>query len=89
MKAIGIRNRCRIFEIPNNVEYITALPRMNLYMDYSARIYGIYLRYVSEKDIHVYSIDECFIDMTPYLKLYNKKTKRVCSNAYGCGNGRN
>lgn len=75
MKAIGIRNRCRIFEIPNNVEYITALPRMNLYMDYSARIYGIYLRYVSEKDIHVYSIDECFIDMTPYLKLYNKKPK--------------
>ena len=75
MKAIGIRNRCRIFEIPTNVEYITALPRMNLYMDYSARIYEIYLRYVSEKDIHVYSIDECFIDITPYLRLYNKKPK--------------
>lgn len=75
MKNMGIKNRCRIFEIPNNVEYITALPRMNLYMDYSARIYEIYLRYVSEKDIHVYSIDECFIDMTPYLRLYNKKPK--------------
>lgn len=48
---------------------------MNLYMDYSARIYEIYLRYVSEKDIHVYSIDECFIDITSYLKLYNKKPK--------------
>lgn len=75
MKNMGIKNRCRIFEIPNNVEYITALPRMNLYMDYSARIYEIYLRYVSEKDIHVYSIDECFIDMTPYMRLYNKKPK--------------
>ena len=75
MKAIGIRNRCRIFEIPKEVEYITALPRMNLYMDYSAKIYEIYLRYVSEKDIHVYSIDECFIDMTSYLRLYNKKPK--------------
>lgn len=75
MKNMGIKNRCRIFEIPDNVEYITALPRMNLYMDYSARIYEIYLRYVSEKDVHVYSIDECFIDMTPYLKLYKKKPK--------------
>ena len=75
MKNMGIRNRCRIFEIPKEVEYITALPKMNLYMDYSARIYEIYLRYVSEKDIHVYSIDECFIDITPYLKLYNKKPK--------------
>ena len=75
MKTMGIKNRCRIFEIPKDVEYITALPRMNLYMDYSARIYEIYLRYVSENDIHVYSIDECFIDITPYLKLYNKKPK--------------
>ncbi len=75
MKAMGIKNRCRIFEIPNDVEYITALPRMNLYMDYSAKIYEIYLRYVSKKDIHVYSIDECFIDITPYLKLYGKKPK--------------
>lgn len=75
MKAMGIKNRCRIFEIPKEVEYITALPRMNLYMDYSAKIYEIYLRYVSENDIHVYSIDECFIDITPYLHLYNKKPK--------------
>lgn len=75
MKAMGIKNRCRIFEIPSHVEYIVALPRMNLYMDYSAKIYEIYLRYVSSKDIHVYSIDECFIDMTSYLNLYHKKPK--------------
>lgn len=76
MKERGIKNRCRIFEIPQNFDYITALPRMNTYMDYSARIYEIYLRYVSEEDIHVYSIDECFIDATPYLKLYHTKPKQ-------------
>ncbi len=70
MKALGIRNRCRIHEIPENIEYITAMPRMQLYIDYSAKIYGIYLRYVSKEDIHVYSVDECFIDVTNYLSLY-------------------
>lgn len=71
MKALGIRNRCRIFEIPPGISYIKAMPRMRHYMEVSARIYGIYLRYVSPDDIHPYSIDECFIDATPYLKLYN------------------
>lgn len=75
MKDMGIKNRCRLFEIPQGVDYIIAKPRMNLYMDYSVRIYKIYLRYVSSQDIHVYSIDECFIDITPYLKLYQKKPK--------------
>lgn len=71
MKKLGVRNRCRIHEIPAGIEYITAMPRMQLYMDYSARIYGIYLRYVAGEDIHVYSVDECFLDVTPYLDLYH------------------
>jgi DNA polymerase V len=50
------------------IDYIVAPPRMALYMDYSARIYSIYLKYVSAEDIHVYSIDEVFIDLTHYLK---------------------
>ena len=75
MKKLGIKNRCRIFEIPKNIEYITALPRMKLYMDMSAKIYSIYLKYVSADDIHVYSIDECFIDITHYLNTYNKTAK--------------
>lgn len=79
MKKIGIKNRCRIFEIPENVEFITALPRMKLYMQKSAQIYEIYLRYVSPDDIHVYSIDECFIDATSYLKTYNKTPKEFAS----------
>lgn len=71
MKALGIRNRCRVFEIPPHIEFIMAQPRMKLYMQRSAEIYSIYLRYISAEDIHVYSIDECFIDVTPYLKLYD------------------
>ena len=77
MKALGIKNRCRIHEIPDCVKYITAMPRMQLYMDYSAKIYGIYLRYVSKEDIHVYSVDECFIDVTNYLQLYHLTAKEM------------
>lgn len=70
MKAAGVKNRCRLYEIPAGLDYITAQPRMNTYMEVSAEIYGIYLHYVSQEDIHPYSIDECFIDATPYLELY-------------------
>lgn len=77
MKALGIQNRCRIFEIPKNVEYITALPRMKRYMEYSADIYSVYLRYVAKEDILVYSIDECFFDITPYLYMYGKEAREV------------
>ena len=71
MKKLGVRNRCRLFEIPKNLKYITALPRMRLYMDKAAEIYRNYLKFFAPEDIHVYSIDECFIDITKYLKLYN------------------
>ena len=81
LKAYGLSGRSRLFEVVQKarevaaltgkkLEYITAVPRMALYMEYSARIYGIYLRYFSRYDIHVYSIDEVFIDATPYLALY-------------------
>ena len=52
------------------VDYLVAPPRMQLYVDYSTRIYDIYLRYISAEDIHVYSIDEVFIDATTYLDTY-------------------
>ena len=77
MKALGIRNRCRVFEIPKNVEYIMAEPRMKRYIDYAADIYGIYLSYVSKDDIHVYSIDEAFLDVTRYLALYRKSAREL------------
>ena len=77
MKKLGVKNRCRINEIPPKIKYITAPPRMQLYINYSAKIYSIYLRYISKEDIHVYSIDECFIDVTDYLTLYNVTAKEM------------
>lgn len=67
MKALGVRNRCRVFEIPPNIDYIMATPRMALYIEYSARVYSVYLKYVAPEDIHPYSIDEVFMDITDYL----------------------
>ena len=79
MKELGIRNRCRLFEIPPGISYITAPPQMRRYMEVSADIYSIYLRYVSPDDMHVYSIDECFIDVTPYLGLYRMSAQEFAT----------
>lgn len=77
MKALGIKNRCRLNEIPKAVSYIVAEPRMQLYIDYAARIYGVYLEYISKEDIHVYSIDEAFFDVTDYLSLYGMTAAKL------------
>ena len=77
MKALGVKNRCRIFEIPKGISYITASPRMQKYIDYSAEIYYIYLQYISKDDIHVYSIDEAFMDVTDYLPLYGLTARQL------------
>lgn len=71
IKAAGVTGRPRLFQIPKNVPYRAVRPRMRRYMEVSAHIYSIYLRYIAREDIHVYSIDECFIDVTPYLALYH------------------
>lgn len=76
MKALGLSSRCRVFEIPAGVNYVMAKPRMQRYMEVSADIYSIYLRYVSPEDVHAYSIDECFIDATPYLALYRMSARQ-------------
>ncbi len=77
MKALGIKNRCRVFEIPKNIEYITAMPQMRKYMKVSAEIYSVYLDYISPDDIYVYSIDECFIDVTDYCRFYQKTPREI------------
>ena len=82
LKDYGIGGRPRLFEVVQKVaqinrgrkvplEYIVATPRMALYMQVSSRIYSIYLKYVAPEDIHVYSIDEVFIDATDYLVTYS------------------
>ena len=63
---------------PNlELSYIAAPPRMRKYMEYSTKIYSIYLKYISPEDIHVYSIDEVFIDLTQYVKLYKCTAKEL------------
>lgn len=86
MKMLGVKNRCRIFEIPQTIKYIVAMPRMKKYIEYSANIYEIYLKYFSKEDIHIYSIDEAFMDVTKYLKLYKMTpldlANKIIKNVY-------
>lgn len=77
MKTLGIKNRCRLSDIPRNVKYIIAPPRMQLYIDYAADIYAIYLNYFAPEDIHVYSIDESFLDVTGYLGTFHMTPKQL------------
>ncbi|MBQ7537851.1 MAG: DNA methylase, partial [Treponema sp.] len=90
LKAYGLSGRSRLFEVEakareikrqtgKELEYITAPPRMALYIQYSARIYKIYLKYFSPEDIHVYSIDEVFIDATSYLSLYKTNARDLAA----------
>ncbi len=75
MKKLGVKNRCRLWMVPKDIDYICAKPRMKKYIEYAANIYSLYLKYIDKNDIHVYSIDECILDVTDYLKLYNIKAK--------------
>ena len=93
LKKYGIPGRARLFEVVQKVKqvnrsrktgepelsYIAAPPRMALYVEYSTRIYDIYLKYVAPEDIHVYSIDEVFIDLTGYLTNYQMGAKELIS----------
>ena len=62
-----------------SLSYIVAPPRMALYVDYSTRVYRTYLKHVASEDIHVYSIDEVFIDVTNYLKLYHLTPRQMAT----------
>ncbi len=72
LKALGLKSRGRLYEIPKNVKYFIAKPRMSLYIKKSTEVINVYLKYVAKSDIHIYSIDECFLDVTDYLKMYKK-----------------
>ena len=71
LKTLGIPGRARLYEVKQKAkDFIIARPRMAYYISYSTRIYNIYLKYIAEEDMHVYSIDEVFMDAMPYLKTY-------------------
>ena len=87
LKAIGVPSRPRLFEakqairqyeaaMRTKVSYLIAVPRMAEYERVSALIYSIFLRYAAPEDIHVYSIDESFIDCTPYLHFYLEEAQK-------------
>jgi len=88
LKAYGIPGRARLFEVNQKVrevkrktgkelDFIIAKPQMARYVEYSTRVFNVYLKYVSAEDIHPYSIDECFLDLTRYLKLYKKSAREL------------
>lgn len=92
LKAFGIPGRARLFEVVERVRtlnaergeaeqitYITAPPRMALYLSYSTRIYEVYLKYIAPEDIHVYSIDEVMIDATHYLNTYGMTPRELAA----------
>jgi len=84
LKKYGIPGRARLFEVVQaakklHLQYIAAKPRMALYLEYSTRIYDIYLRFIAPEDIHVYSIDEVFMDVTHYLDTYGMNAKELAS----------
>ena len=95
MKKLGLPGRCRLFEVVQKaeqyrrrtgrkLEYVVAPPRMQLYVDTSAKIYEqVYLKYVDAGDIHVYSVDEVFIDLAPYLSLYGVPARELVRRIVG------
>lgn len=94
LKAYGIPGRPRLFEVVQAVkrlnrerkldlQYIVAAPRMARYLEVSAQIYNIYLQYIAPEDIHVYSVDEVFIDATNYLDTYKKTARELAMTMIG------
>lgn len=70
LKTKGVPSRLRIFEIPKNLDVIYAKPRMQRYLEYAAKVAEVYMEFISEDDLYIYSIDEAFLDVTSYLKYY-------------------
>lgn len=79
-KKYNIPNVCRIRDLPEVPNLIYATPRMAYYITMSARVVSIFLDYVGEDDLHVYSIDESFLYLTPYLSLYNCSAEEICAS---------
>ena len=70
LRSKGVNSRSRVFELPKNIKIIFVKPRMRLYETYSEKVREIFKSFISEEDIHIYSIDEVFMDVTDYLKYY-------------------
>ena len=71
LKKLGVPSRGRAYNLPQDINIIKAPPRMSLYIKKSKEVLGVYLEFVAKEDMHVYSIDEVFLDVTDYLRMYN------------------
>lgn len=78
-KKLNVSNVCRGFDVPKHPELVIAPPRMKLYMTYHKKILAIFRRYMADEDIHVYSIDEQFGDLTKSYHLFGTSPEEVCS----------
>lgn len=76
LKSLGVPSRLRVFDLPPIENIIYAKPRMSRYLEVQSQAISIFLSFVGEDDLHIYSVDECFLDVTKYLK-YHK------TDAYG------
>ena len=79
LKKRGVPSRLRIKDLPRGYDYIYAIPRMERYIEKSAEVVSIMMEFAAEEDIHVYSIDEAFIDLTSYLSYYKKTPLQLVS----------
>jgi DNA polymerase V len=77
LKLRGVKGVCRVYELPDDPSIIFAKPRMSKYLEYSTKILEIYLKYVSFEDMHIYSVDEVFLDLTSYLSYYQKTEEEI------------
>ncbi len=86
MKSLGVASRSRIYEIPSNIKYEIVPPRMSLYVKYSKAVIEIFQEFVSKEDLHIYSVDESFLDVTNYLKMYHMSdyelAKKIMNTIY-------
>ena len=79
LKKQGVPSRCRIKELPKKFKYIYAVPRMERYLEKSADVISVLYHFVAEEDVHVYSVDEAFVDLTSYLRYYKKTPLQMVS----------
>lgn len=74
LKSLGVKGRTRVYDLPKNIKIIKVPPRMGLYKKKSKEVIKVYEEFIASDDMHIYSIDEVFLDVTSYLSLYQKST---------------
>lgn len=80
LRSLGVKGRTRVYDLPKNINILKVPPRMGLYKQKSKEVIKVYEEFIAKEDIHVYSIDEVFLDVTAYLSLYKKNTYELAQD---------